>query len=338
MSQNMPFISVVSPVYGCHSCIHQLVSGIEAAFDELGCEGEIILVDDASPDNAWEVIQEVAADHPGVLGIRHSRNFGQHAAIMTGLEQVRGDWVVVMDCDLQDPPSAIPALYRKAADDHLDAVFGQRIDRQDSARKRFSSWAFHRTLSWLTGVNHDGKSANFGIFTRQVIDEVVAMPERTKAFPLMVKWVGFDLGYLPVQHAPRAAGESGYTFGKMIALARSVALSYSDKPLRMVATAGSICSLIAFAFALGTVLLFFQGDIGVAGYTSVMFAVWLLGGLTLFSLGVVGLYVGQVFENVQGRPSSITREVTGDLEGHAGKVRYRTVAYLADDQTRAGRG
>lgn len=317
-TQRPPRISVVSPVYGCGSSLAELVDEVESALREIGCTGEVILVDDASPDGAWSEIKRLAGARTEIIGLRLSRNFGQHAAISAGIARATGDWIVVLDCDLQDPPSAIPALYREALSKDLDVVFAQRMERQDSRSKRFSSWIFHRTLSWLTGVTHDGRSANFGIFSRPVIDAVVEMPERAKAFPLMVKWVGFDVGYLPVQHRARASGTSGYTLAKMFALARSVVLSYSDKPLRMVATAGFVCAMVAFAFALGTVFMFLGGDIQVAGYTSVMAAVWLLGGLTLLSLGVVGLYVGQVFENVQGRPSSIVREEVKS-EADAGK-------------------
>lgn len=317
-----PLISVVSPVYGCTSCLLDLVNGIEQAFAEIGCEGEIILVDDNGPGEPWKVITELAQTHPSVIGLRHSRNFGQHSAIMTGLAQVRGEWIVVLDCDLQDPPSAIPDLYRAALSRNLDVVFAERMERQDNALKRFSSWSFHKTLTWLTGVTHDGKSANFGIFGRRVIDAVVAMPEQSKAFPLMVKWVGFDRGYIPVQHGPRAEGRSSYTFGRMVALARSIILSYSDKPLRVVASAGVICSLIAFIFAGSTVFIFLAGDIQVAGFTSLMASLWLLGGLILFSLGVVGLYVGQVFENVQRRPNSIVRERVGVEEQRHSRSGY----------------
>lgn len=318
MAANLPFISVVSPVYGCADCLPRLVEGILAALREMGCDGEVILVEDASPDASWPRMQELVAANPEVIGVRLSRNFGQHAAILAGLEFVRGDWVVVLDCDLQDPPEEIPLLYREALARNLDAVFAKRVEREDSAFKRSTSWAFHRVLSWLTGVKHDGKSANFGIFRRPVIDAVVAMPERAKAFPLMVKWVGFDIGYVPVKHAPRAAGRSGYNLAKLLALARTVILSYSDKPLRMVTTAGIACSVVAFAFALGTLFMFFRGDIQVAGFTSLMASLWLLGGLVLLSLGVVGLYVGQVYLNVQGRPASIVREVIGRAARHPG--------------------
>ncbi len=311
MSDGIPVISVVSPVYGCDQCLWRLVDGINAAGKSLGCAVEIILVDDASPDNAWATIASIAEVTPNVIGIRHSRNFGQHAAISTGISRTTGDWVVVLDCDLQDPPEEIPALYEEALSKGLDVVFAQRVNRQDSASKRFASWSFNRTLSWLTGVPHDESTANFGIYRRPVIDAVVAMPERDRAFPLMVKWVGFNTGYLPVRHQPRTEGSSSYTLARMLKLARGIVLGYSDKPLRMVATGGVICALVSFLLAFGAIVMFVQGQIQVAGYTSVIASIWLLGGLTLLSLGVVGLYVGQVFENVQGRPSAIVRDVVG---------------------------
>lgn len=326
-----PLISVVSPVYGCRGCLTALVEAIQQSFREIGCQGEIVLVDDNSPDDAWPVIENLALTKEAILGVRLSRNFGQHAAILAGLERTRGQWVVVMDCDMQDPPSAIPKLYQKAIESGSDGVFAQRLERQDSIQKRFSSWAFHRTLSWLTGVPQDGSTANFGIFRRPVIDAVISMPERSKAFPLMVRWVGFEIGTMPVPHGARAEGRSGYTLGKMIGLALSIVLGYSDKPLRMVAGAGVVCSLISVVFAVGTLLMFLGGDIQVAGYTSIMTALWLLSGLIMFGLGVVGLYVGQVFENVQGRPSSVVRETVGPNGAHD-----TNVASLGSERRDAG--
>ncbi len=208
----------------------------------------------------------------------------------------------------QDPPSAIPELYSAALAGSYDVVFAQRVNRQDTAGKRFSSWAFYRTLSWLTGVPQDGSTANFGVFHRKVIDAVIAMPERDRAFPLMVRWVGFKQTKVPVEHAQRMEGKTSYTFGRMLRLAIHIILGYSDKPLRMVASVGLACALVSFLLAGTALYKFFGGEIAVAGYTSIIASTWLIGGLTLFSLGVVGLYVGQVFANVQRRPSSIVAE------------------------------
>jgi dolichol-phosphate mannosyltransferase len=243
--------------------------------------------------------------------LRLSRNFGQHAAIVAGLEASSGEWVVVMDCDLQDPPSAIPALYREALASGSDIVFALRQNRKDSPLKRFSSWAFFKLLTWLTGVRQDGRSANFGIFHRKTIDAVCSMPERQKAFPLMVRWAGFRMTYLPVEHAARAEGRSGYTLRKLVRFAVDIALGYSDKPLRVVAASGILFSLVALMIAGYSVLQWLEGNVTVAGFTSLMASIWLLGGAGVFAVGVVGLYVGSVFRNVQGRPVYIVAEHVG---------------------------
>jgi dolichol-phosphate mannosyltransferase len=307
-----PTISVVSPVYGCRGSLEKLASRVAEACQTFASDFELILVDDCGPDDAWEMMQELVARHPWVRGVRHSRNFGQHNAISTGIARASGEWTVVLDCDLQDPPEAIPDLYREAVATGAYAVFAQRKNRQDGAAKRFTSWAFHRTLEWLTGAEQDESTANFGIYHRKVIDAVVAMPERERAFPLMVTWTGFTSGVLPVQHAKREVGKSGYTLARMLSLATRAVLGYSEKPLRMVASGGVVCALIAFGFVGLALYQFFSGEITVAGYVSVIASVWLLSGLILFSIGVVGLYVGQVFKNVQGRPFSVVADEIGE--------------------------
>ncbi len=295
-------LSIVSPVYGCRGCLEELVDRIEAAAKATDSTFEVILVDDASPDNAWPRIVELAATRPWLRGLKLSRNFGQHSAISAGIEHTRGEWTVVLDCDLQDLPEAIPDLLEKARNEDLDVVFVQRVNRKDGMAKRFSSWIFFKLLTWLTGLPHDARTANFGIYHRRVIEAVAAMPEHNRSFPLMVKWSGFHTGTMGVEHAGRAEGKSSYTFRSLLRLATHIALGYSEKPLRLVAVSGIVCASIAFAMVLYSVFRWLEGDVAVAGFTSIMASIWLIGGLTLFSLGVVGLYVGQVFRNVQGRP------------------------------------
>lgn len=303
-------LSVVSPVFGCEGTLELLVDEIAKAAAAAGLSCEVILVDDASPDGAWTTIAELAKTRPWLAGLRLSRNFGQHAAIYAGLCRTRGEWIVVMDCDMQDPPAALPDLHRTALADGVDIVFAQRMNRKDKASKRLGSWAFYQVLQWLTGVRQDESIANFGIYHRRVISAVTAMPERERAFPLMVKWTGFSQSVMPVDHGHRTEGASGYTFRKLLRLATSIALSYSDKPLRMVAGGGVICALIAFMLVGVSIVSFLAGKTTVAGFTTVIASVWLIGGLTLFALGVVGLYVGEVFRNVQGRPTAIIAEST----------------------------
>jgi dolichol-phosphate mannosyltransferase len=309
-----PELSVVAPVYGCKGCLEDLVDQIETAAAGMGVPFEVILVDDASPDGAWSRIEELAASRPWLKGFRLSRNFGQHSAISAGIEHAQGVWTVVMDCDLQDLPAEIPALYRKAVDEHFDVVFAQRAERQDTRIKRLSSWGFFAVLGWLTGMPQDPSTANFGIYHRKVIDAVCRMPERDRSFPLMVKWAGFRTAKLPVRHQQRVQGESSYTLRRLLRLAMDIALGYSEKPLRMVAGAGIVFALAAFVMVAIGLWRWWDGDIQVAGYTSIIGAIWLIGGLMMFSLGVVGLYVGQVFRNVQRRPYYIVADTTRAIE------------------------
>ncbi|MGY0505563.1 glycosyltransferase family 2 protein [Luteimonas sp. e5] len=303
---------MVSPIYGCRGCLEDLVDSISKHVGSITPAFEIILVDDASPDAAWPRILELSQTHPVVRGLRLARNFGQHSAISAGIEATRGRWVVVMDCDLQDPPNAIPALFEHVTAQNLDVVFARRMNRKDSGPKRLSSWAFFKVLSWMTGAPQDPSTANFGIFHRRVIDTINRMPERDRSFPLMVKWAGFKHGTLDVEHAARGEGNSSYTLRKLLRLATGIILGYSEKPLKLVAYAGLACASASFLMVAYAIVSWFEGNTSVLGYTSLMASIWLIGGLLLFSLGVVGLYVGQVFRNVQGRPYYVIAEDTRD--------------------------
>lgn len=296
-----PFFSIVSPVYGCEGCLEELCDRVLSTVAKLDKTCEIILVCDASPDRSWQRIRELASRDPRISGIRLARNFGQHYAISAGLEHARGQWVVVMDCDLQDVPEEIAALYAKANGDY-DLVFAQRTDRKDAWTKRFLSKTFYRVLSYLTGTTYDASTANFGIFSARAIAKVNAMPERVRFFPLMVRWAGYRMALQPVAHAARKQGRSAYGFGKLIRLAIDIVLSYSDKPLRLLAKIGLLFSLAAFLLVLFSVYRYLHGAVAVAGYTSIIASIWLLGGLIISGLGVVGLYVGRVFNDIKRRP------------------------------------
>lgn len=296
-----PDISVVSPVYGCEGCLEDLCERLCVTLGGMHCVFEVILVCDASPDQSWQRIQEIAARDTRVTGLRLARNVGQHSAISAGLEHARGKHVVVMDCDLQDLPEEIPSLYATACAGY-DIVFGQRIDRQDAWLKRFLSRAFYRGLGYLTATHYDASTANFGVFSARAIAAINALPERSRFFPLMVRSAGYPATHVPVQHAKRVSGKTAYSFAQLLRLAVEIALSYSDKPLRLVAQAGVLLSLLSFALAGWSVYRFVHGDVAVAGYTSIIASIWFLGGITVFSVGVVGLYVGRTFNDVKRRP------------------------------------
>jgi dolichol-phosphate mannosyltransferase len=303
-------LSVVSPVYRAECLVAKLVAEIRAALEPLGIPFEIILVEDASPDKSWESICECCEKFSEVRGVRLSRNFGQHYAISAGLSMARGDWMIVMDCDLQDRPAEIPRLLQKAAEGY-DVVVARRVLRQDGFFKKLSSKLFYGALGWLTGTPRDPAIANFGIYSAKVIAAINSMPESIRYFPTMVRWVGFRTASLDVEHSARPEGETSYNLRRLFNLALDICLAYSDKPLRMVVGTGFVVSLIGFIFAGVMVLEAFRGGIQVLGYASLIVSLWVLAGLMIVIMGVVGLYVGKCFEGVKRRPAFIIAEEKG---------------------------
>jgi polyisoprenyl-phosphate glycosyltransferase len=301
-------LSVVSPVYRAEKLLPELVREITATVSGITASYEIILVEDCGPDNSWQKIKEVCAGNPKVRGIRLSRNFGQHYAITAGLDHSRGEWVVVMDCDLQDRPDQIPKFYEKALEG-FDIVQGRRISRQDSFFKRVFSYFFYRVLAYLSGYRQDSTIANFGIYNKKVIKSIVSMRESIRFFPTMVAWVGFKSTAIDIQHAARPEGKSSYNFSRLLNLALDIVLAYSDKPLRIITKVGLFTSFLSFLILLYNVYKYATGEIIVLGYASLIVSLWFLAGLIMFILGVVGLYVGKTFESTKHRPIYIVDEV-----------------------------
>lgn len=300
-------ISVVVPVYHGEATVVELVQRLKVALAGISARHEIILVDDGSPDGAWEKITVLARHFPGVVGVRLSRNFGQHYAITAGLSLARGKSVVVMDCDLQDQPSQIPKMIKKELEGY-DVVLARRAERKDEWAKRFGSYIFYAILSWLSGVRHDAGIANFGVYSSRVIQAINQMPETIRYFPTMVRWVGFRAVTVDVEHGMRPHGTTSYNFKKLFNLALDICLAYSDKPLRVVVGTGFLVSIIGIILALATLMRALQGKITVLGYASLIVSLWTLAGLTIFIMGIVGLYVGKCFEGIKRRPSFIIAE------------------------------
>lgn len=309
MENPRPLFSVVSPVYKAEKILPKLVQRIENSLLPISQDFEIILVVDASPDRSWEVIQEIAKTNPRVKGILFSRNFGQHRAITAGLDYAIGEWVIVMDCDLQDQPEEIPHLYQKALQGY-EVVLARRHNRQDRFLKRAFSKLFYKTLSFLTGIKHDPTVANFGIYHKKVIDVLKNMREHIRFFPVMVYWAGFSQTKLDVEHAPREEGKSSYSLKKLLKLAMDIILAYSEKPLTLIIRMGLGISSIAFLFGIITLIRYWLGKIIVPGYTSLIISVWFFSGLIIAVLGIVGLYVGKTFEGVKQRPLYVIKDYT----------------------------
>ena len=302
-----PFISVVSPVYKAESTLEVLVGQIKEELEKITNHYEIILVDDCGPDKSWEKIQHICSKNSNVVGIKLSRNFGQHYAITAGLDQSAGEWVIVLDCDLQDRPDQISKMYKKALEG-FDVVQGRRENRKDSFLKKGFSWLFYRFLAYLSGYNQDSTIANFGIYNRKVISSITTMRVSIRFFPTMVAWVGFNKTSIEIEHAERSEGKSSYTIGKLFNLALDIILAYSDKPLRIIIKLGFVTSLGSFIFLIYNIYKYFSGQIIVLGYMSLIISIWFLSGLIMLMLGVVGLYIGKTFESSKNRPIYIIDE------------------------------
>jgi dolichol-phosphate mannosyltransferase len=304
--ENKPHISIVSPVYRAEKIISELVRQLHENLITLTNDYEIILVNDASPDNSWEMIIAECTKDNRVKGIDLSRNFGQHYAITAGLHYAKGEWVVVMDCDLQDRPDEIVNLYRKAQEG-WDIVYARRANRQDKFLKRLSSKIFNVFFTYLSGIKQDNV-ANFGIYHSKVITEYNKMKEYLRSFGPLIRYLGFRSCVIDVKHSERFEGKSSYTLVKLFNLATDAIISNSNKPLKLTIRFGFIFSLLSLLLAIYNIVAKLTGVIQVAGFTTTVFSIWFMGGLILFVLGIIGLYIGRIYDQVKERQLFIVCE------------------------------
>ncbi|WP_164215767.1 glycosyltransferase family 2 protein [Virgibacillus sp. YIM 98842] len=309
-----PLISVVIPVYGCETCLKELCSRLETTLTSIPANYEIILVNDASPDDAWTTIKALHEKNTNIKGIDLAKNFGQHHAITAGLDIAEGDWVVVMDCDLQDQPEEIPKLYLKALEGY-EVVFGKRIERQDNWFKKKASQLFYLIYDYFTGASSDYTAANFSIISRKVVRGFRRIEEQNRFFPLFIQWMGFKTASVEIKHSERKAGKSSYNLKKLITLGTDAIISQSNKPLRLSIQFGFLIASVSFIYGLYLFGRYFFLDEPVQGWTSVMVSIYFIGGLIFFNFGVLGLYIGKVFNETKGRPLYLIRETTQDEDG-----------------------
>ncbi len=297
-------LSIVSPVYKAEKIIPLLIERIEKSVSKITTDYEIILVEDGGPDNSWSVIEAIAKNNSKIKGIKLSRNFGQHPAIMAGLSQVKGEWIVVMDCDLQDQPEEIEKLYIKALEGY-DIVLAKRKNRQDGFLKKITSVFFSKIYGYFTDTQYDNEVANFGIYNKKVIQSIIKISDTIKFFPLFVKFVGYNSTSIIVEHAQRVEGNSSYSFSKLLSLAFNTIISFSNKPLKLFVKFGLIISTLSFLVGIYNIYLAMTHQIEVLGYSSIIVSIWFLSGVIITTIGVTGIYVGKIFDQTKGRPTYI---------------------------------
>ena len=291
-------LSVVVPVYGCADCLIELhrqlteqVSGITAAY-------ELVFVDDRSVDAGWSVLVGLARRDPHVRAFRLSRNFGQDATITAGLAKARGDWAVVMDCDLEESPEDIPRLWA-AARGGYDVVRTTRRDWSHSRMRQLGSRAFRR----LTQELPRERFSNLCLLSRPVIDGFLRLQDRDREFMVALEWLGFSMTSIEIQHRDRHSGESSYTLRRLVRVGVDGMFFRTTVLLRMVVLTGFLIAFCGLLFAGFEIVDYFAGpNKSIPGYTSLAVLILVLSGVIIVSVGVVGLYVGRIFEQVKNRP------------------------------------
>ncbi len=303
----MARISVIIPVYKAEDCLYELYNRLINSLKNITSDFEIILVEDCGGDRSWDIITELAQKDKRVKGIQFSRNFGQHYGITAGLDNCNGDWVIVMDCDLQDRPEEIPKLYNKALEGY-EVVLARRGKRKDPLLKRFNSWLFYKIFNYFTGMNYDEEVGNFRIISRKVVLNYRLMREQMRFFGGLIDWMGYSATSVNVEHADRFAGKSSYNFGKLCKLATDIIISYSYKPLKISINIGFFLSAISFIYGLFIIYrALFQG-VSVQGWSSLMVSLYFIGGIIILNLGIIGIYIGKNLDESKKRPLYIIKE------------------------------
>lgn len=304
-------ISVVIPMYGCRAAVNELHRRLCENLEKVTNSFEIIMVDDCCPQNSWEEIVKICEKDKRVKGIHLSRNFGQIKAITAGLDQSRGDWVVVMDCDLQDRPESIIELYNKAQEGY-DVVFARRKGRKDTWLTKRLSKLFYKVYDYFTDGNFDSSICNFSISKRKVIDSYCRMREHNRAFVMFVRWLGFNQTAIELEADKRFEGKSSYNLKKKMKMAFEIITSQSNKPLLFSVKVGffiALLSLIYIIYLVVRTLAF--GDV-LIGWTSIMASIYLATGILLCAIGVAGIYIGNIFEEAKNRPIYVISEILNE--------------------------
>ena len=315
MTQNPPSISLVIPVYRAELILPELCKRLVTSLTELTESYQIILVDDRSPDHSWDVMLQMVGAYPAITAIRLSRNFGQHYAITAGLDLANGDWTVIMDCDLQDQPEEIVTLLQKAKQGY-DVVLARRKARSDSAGKRLSSRVFYWLFNVLSGYRMDPSVGSFRIMRRSVVEAYRTMRESARLFGGMVEWLGFETTFVDVAHGARYEGRSSYNIRAMTKLAFDGIFAFSNRPLYFSIGAGVIMSLLAAGFGVSMIVYFLLHPlVGVPGWLSQVTLTTFIGGLILLNLGILGIYVGRIYDQAKGRPLYVVDRIVAHRTG-----------------------
>lgn len=310
-------VAVIVPVYMGEAFVEDLVQRLHDTLQRISPHYQIVLVDDRGQDNSWVLIEAEAHKDDRVLGVRLSRNFGQHPAISAGIAHASAKWYVVMDCDLQDPPEAIFDLYQAAHANKTDIVIAERVSSGLGLGRNIGSRLFNSALSWASGLEISSNLGNFRIFSDRVTEAFRRFPERLRLFPAIISQVGFSSSRIEIARSERSSGVSSYNIFKLMRLALETIVAYSEKPLWIMSGFGAIVCGLAFFYGIAIVIQALLFGVAVPGFATIAVLVLFLGGLQTFLISFVGLYVGRTLDEVKSRPTFIVEVTTGHSEPEA---------------------
>ena len=305
-----PTYSVVVPIHNEQETLHELQRRLADVFPLLDGEAEVLFVDDGSTDLSYPLMLELHRGDPRFKVIQLARNFGHQLAITAGIELANGDAVVVMDGDLQHPPELLPELAARWREGY-DVVYAVMTERPEGWLKRQTARFFYRLLRKLSNVDIPAAAGDFRLADRRVVEAFRAMPERNRFVRGMFAWLGFRQIAVTYAAPARFAGRSKYTLPKMIRLATDGLLSFSTRPLRLALDLGFVVSGLSFLFGVATLISKFAGAFLVPGWLSIVLITSFVGGIQLVVVGVVGEYVGRIYDEVKARPLYLVRELHG---------------------------
>jgi dolichol-phosphate mannosyltransferase len=311
LADDRPRYSVVIPIFNEEAVLPLLLRRLDALLENFGAPAEAIFVDDGSRDTSSIILKAKAKDDPRYRYIGLSRNFGHQVAITAGMDSTRGDAIIVMDGDLQDPPEVIAAMIARWQEGY-EVVYARRISREgESAFKKKTAALFYRMLSWISSVKIPNDVGDFRLIDRKVLDAFRSMPERDRFVRGMFAWLGFRQTEVTFHRPPRAAGETKYPLWKMLRLAVNGMIGFSDAPLRLAIWMGLIVSALAGLYGLYVIGLWFTHSDLVQGWSSTIVVVSFLCGMNMLMTGIIGLYVGRIHAEVKRRPLYIIGERVG---------------------------
>lgn len=301
-------LSIIIPIYNEQGNIDRLINRLKGVVSQLNVECEYIFINDGSKDDSINIIKNLAKIDNSVKFINFSRNFGHQIAVTAGLDNAKGDRIVIIDADLQDPPELIIEMFNKM-DEGFEVVYAKRKARKgESWMKKFTARMFYRILKAITSVNIPVDTGDFRIIDRKIVEVLKQMPEQQKFLRGQISWIGFNQTYVEYERDERNAGKTGYTYIKMIRLALDGITSFSNFPLKFASICGFVVSGIAFLVGLYALYArFISGDY-VEGWTSIIISVLFLGGIQLISIGIIGEYISRLSSNVRNRPLYIIND------------------------------